>query len=296
MRLLEFIGVLEGGAAMASAGVTRINKEDIEPTLDVVSKLFNIPRKDLHLLGSTGKSATSGDMDMAIDTNKYDFEAINNKVKHHFGDQFHWNNGGKIMSFAVPIAGDESKGKVQVDFMYVTDPKWAKFGHHSEGEKSPYKGIVRSILLRVIIGDINVPDKDYFEYDDNGQLIAKASNAFDPKTGIVRLHQHRPAKIRGGYKASMETISAHEFRKKFPRAKVSNQTLVTADPDKAAELAFGPGVKGKDLLTAERLIELVKQRYPKNKQDTIFKRAADALKRKSRDLNIPPEIARYIGK
>lgn len=298
MKLLEIIGVFEGGAAMASAGVTRIKKEDIPQTIDFISKLFNIPEEDFHLLGSTGKSPTSGDIDMALDTNKYDIEAINNKIKHLFGDQFHWNPGGKIISFAVPIAGDETKGKVQVDFMYVTNPKWAKFGHHSEGEKSPYKGIIRSILLRVIMGDINNPNQDYLEYVD-GQLVAKATNAFDPKTGIVRLHQIRPKKLKGdGYKSSMETVSAHEFRKLFPHVKINNKSLVTDNPDKAAQMAFGPGAKGKDLLTAERLVELVKDRYPKDRQDRIFKRTAEAILAKSGGhlLNIPPEIRRFMDR
>ena len=53
---------------------TRISRDAVDPTLDWLEKITGLDHKDMKL-GSTGIKASSGDIDVAVDSSKVDKEA-----------------------------------------------------------------------------------------------------------------------------------------------------------------------------------------------------------------------------
>ena len=199
MKLNELVPEKKGGHALSSAGVVRIKRGDIPSTVKYASELAGIPKKDLHLIGSTGKTETSGDIDVAVDMNEYNPVTIHERMIEKLGEERCVYNGGtKVASYAVPIRGDEEKGLVQVDFMYTTNPEWAKFSYFSAGENSKYKGAIRTLLLAAVAASIQEKGTDHFEYDpDSKELIIRAGRSVDLGQGLRRIFQHRPKRKDG---------------------------------------------------------------------------------------------------
>ena len=290
MKLQEII-LKEGGAALKAAHVGRIEKSDIPTTINYVSKLSGIPEKDLHILGSAGKSATSGDLDFGIDVNQFSPDKINSIMTDRLGkDNASYNKGFRIGSYAVPIAGDEGKGRVQVDFMFVDNPEWAKFSYFSAGTKSKYKGAIRTLLLMGIAAALNEEGTDHFEYDPDGSIVIRAGRTLDLNKGLRRIFQYRPKKASGEYMKSMKTISVDEFKKMFPDVNVSGGEVFITDPKKVLTILFGPGVKTKDVQTAEQVIKLIKQKFSKAKQEEIFLHVKQRAKSLGSKLVLPKEL------
>ena len=94
---MKLVQLFEGGKVLKSVGVGRINKEDVPATIQYVSKLAGIPNEDIHPLGSTGKSVSSGDIDLAIDVTKYDPQQLHDKMASMVGsDKASFNKGTKV--------------------------------------------------------------------------------------------------------------------------------------------------------------------------------------------------------
>jgi hypothetical protein len=290
MKLIDLKNIYEGGAATSKWGTTRINKEDIPATIHFVSNVSGIPEKDLHPLGSVGKMPTSGDIDLAIDSNKYNTEEIHQKMMKHIDGKGLFNKGTKVGSYAIPIAGDPSKGQVQLDFMPVQNTKYAKFIYHSPGTKSKYKGATRTILLMSIASSINEPGMDHFEYHpETNELIIRAGRSIELPKGLKRIFQHRPRKKSGeGYLKNMKSIPIEKFKEMFPDIEVADGNVVIDDPQEILEVLFGPGVRPRDVGSAEQIIQLIKQRFPEEKQQTIFDRAAQRIEHAK--LPVPEEM------
>lgn len=290
MKLLDIKNIYEGGAATSKWGTDRINKEDIPATIHFVSNITKIPEKDLHPLGSVGKMPTSGDIDLAIDSNKYNTEEIHQIMMKHVDGQGVFNKGTKVGSYAIPIAGDPSKGKVQLDFMPVSNTKYAKFIYHSPGTKSKYKGATRTILLMAIASSINEPGTDHFIYDPKtNELIIRAGRSIELPKGLKRIFQHRPLKKSGeGYLKTMKSIPMEKFQELFPDIEVQGENVIIDDPQEILDVLFGGGIRPRDVESAEQVIELIKQRFPEEKQQMIFDRAAQRIERAK--LPIPEEM------
>jgi hypothetical protein len=105
-------------------------------------------------LGSTGKKADSGDLDLAVDSNR----TTKPELK-AFLDQWVTQQGqdpreyvrlsGEAVHFRTPIAGDAQNGFVQTDFMFMPDVNWGSF-FLSGGVNSEYKGMFRNVLMSSI--------------------------------------------------------------------------------------------------------------------------------------------------
>jgi 5'-nucleotidase len=131
----------------------RINREDIKPTLVFLEKLTGLPLMN-NTLGSVGKKASSGDIDVGVDERLITKEELVKKLavwveKVHSGDKPRlWiAKSGDSVHFRTPIAGKESNGYVQTDFMFGSDPEFQKFSMMSIGDQSNYSGEDRNILL-----------------------------------------------------------------------------------------------------------------------------------------------------
>jgi hypothetical protein len=132
---------------------TRIQKADVVPTLQWLEGITDLELTD-NMLGTTGKKADSGDLDVAVDSTKIskgELEAkLQDYVKKQGGDPKDWiRKSGISVHFKTPIKGDEANGFVQTDLMFG-DPDWMKFSLQGGGEGSPYKGTHRHILLSSI--------------------------------------------------------------------------------------------------------------------------------------------------
>mgnify|MGYP006928183148 CR=1 FL=1 len=294
MKLQTLVTLItEGGFALKGAGVGRINKEDIPRTVQLVSKLSGIPLSDLKPLGSVGKTPTSGDIDLAVDANKYDVDPIHQKMVQELGEEkCILNKGTKVASYAFPIAGDESKGLVQVDLMYVASPSWAEFSYHSPGGASKYKGALRNILLMAVASSYHEPGTDHFEFDpDTNEITIRAGRTLDLNQGFRRIFQHRPRnKKTNAYLKTMKTITPEQFQELFPDVDVQHGEITIDDPKKVLLMLFGKPLRANDVSTAEQVIELIKSSFDEQEQDEIFKKAASRARAVVGKMDIPPEI------
>lgn len=297
MRLAEIVLIKEGGYALKDAGVGRVKKEDIPATVQLVSQITGIPAEDLHPLGSVGKMPDSGDIDLGVDVNKFNPEEIHQKMCNELGDDMcTYNKGTKVASYGFPIAGDPEKGLVQVDLMYVDNPSWATFSYHSPGMDSKYKGAIRAMLLMGVAATYEEPGTDHFEYDPtSGDLIIRAGRTLDLNSGMRRIFQFRPKSKKGDkYLKSMKTISLSDFKEMFPDVEVSGDEITIDDPKKVLTILFGGKVAPKDVHTAEQVIDLIKDRFDEERQDAIFKKAADRARSAVGKMDIPPEMMEYL--
>jgi len=158
-KLFERQLLLMGGNAFKQLDVRRIKRVDIDSTLRYVSQhlsgtgmTFEYMKENL--MGSAGKQADSGDLDVAVDEDKFNkktLSTIAQATRSHLGDDIYANTktlkGGQIQT-AWPINGNPAEGYVQVDFI-IGKLEWLKFSHWSPGkDNSPYKGVWISALFR----------------------------------------------------------------------------------------------------------------------------------------------------
>jgi len=290
--LMQELILKEGGNAVKEAGVTRINKKDIPSTITHVSKLTGVPKKDLIPLGSTGKAATSGDIDLAVDINKYDPAEIHAKMMKAVDGEGVLNKATKIGSYAVPIRGNAEKGKVQVDLMYVPNTEYAQFSYYSEGEGSKYKGSVRTLLLMGVAAALNQKGTDHFSYSKDGELIIRAGRTLDLNQGLRRIFQHRPKKKKGdGYLKTMKSIPIEDFKKQFPDVEVKGGQVIVDSPEKVVKALFGSGVTPNDVRTAEQVLHLIKKKFDEEQQKRIFQFAKSRIGDKlGKSVRLPREL------
>jgi hypothetical protein len=160
MKLLELHNpiILEGGHVFKDAQgeplTTRIHQTDVAPTLDLLHHITGLPTHD-HVLGSVGKKVTSGDIDIAVDSNEITKDELVHKLQSWaeesgYDAKSHVKKSGISVHFLTPIANDPLKGWTQVDFMFHPDIKWMKFSMHSAGDASKYTGADRNLLMSSI--------------------------------------------------------------------------------------------------------------------------------------------------
>ncbi len=268
-----------------------IRRVDIDDTIKFVSYMINVPVEDLHPIGSTGKMYVSGDIDLAIDRKLYSPTYVQDKFEKFliFGKQ---NRGTNVDSYPVPICGEPERGLVQVDFMFTPTPEWAKFSYYTGETDSRYKGAVRTLLLMAIATTINEPDIDYFEYDEDGQLMIRVGRVFDLNIGLRRIFQYRPKRQDGkGYLKTMRSIDGQEYRKLFPDTWTLPTTASTTnDPQTALNIMFGhSNVKVTDVETAEQVLQLI-ERFDDARRQRIMEYASNRAKDLKGKMQLPADL------
>lgn len=131
----------------------RINKADVMPTVQWLETVTGLELTD-HLLGTTGKKESSGDLDIAIDANevnKNEFaEKLAEYIREQGGDPKEWiKKSGISVHFKTPIKGDPENGYVQADFMFG-ERDWMKWSMQGGKEGSELKGVHRHMILSSI--------------------------------------------------------------------------------------------------------------------------------------------------
>lgn len=157
MRLTELHQPLltEGGEIFKTADgasrTKRINRDQIPATLKWLEEIAGVPTTNM-TLGSVGRKASSGDLDIAVDANKITKDELVNKlsqwVKSQGENPQQWiRKSGISVHFLTPIEGNTRLGFVQTDFMFANQIDWIKFGLYAAGDASNYSGADRNLLM-----------------------------------------------------------------------------------------------------------------------------------------------------
>lgn len=130
----------------------RINQADVEPTIRFLEKITGIPHFE-HALGTTGKTPTSGDLDIGMPPGVTKEELVSKLSvwcsKHREDPAAFIKKSGISVHFKTPIGGSPERGYVQTDFMFVPDLDFAKFAMAAD-PNSKYRGAHKQILLSSI--------------------------------------------------------------------------------------------------------------------------------------------------
>jgi hypothetical protein len=132
----------------------RIKREEIPGTIAYLEKStgvdFSMDKDEegvpVKWLGTTGRKADSGDLDLSVDANELDKKEFAAKLAGIFGKDSVKLSGDSV-HLKTPIDGDPDNGFAQTDFMFSDDPTWQQFSVRGGLPDSPYKGEHRHILL-----------------------------------------------------------------------------------------------------------------------------------------------------
>ncbi len=273
-----------GGNAFKN--VVRINREDIPATLDHVINTLQFPNLTPEyvswaLMGSTGKKASSGDIDIAMNTYKARFVGETERVtfnKHALLERLEQvlpktqiNSTtirmGNLMS-AWPIAGDPAKGLVQVDFVFGK-AEWLLFTHYSPAEgESRFKGVFLQQGLGIwakMHKDFEQVDPTRTEQDGISPLrVARCGLHLSLELGLFRswkaevIRDQGPRQVEPGY---LET--------KFPAAHRYPRIGWIDDPQSVLNILLGPGVTQEHVNTFEKFVQWIQENQPEHLQ--VFK-------------------------
>jgi hypothetical protein len=177
----------EGGNVFKdSAGkplTRRINQADVMPTaqwleqitgLDLTTDKDKRDGKPIKWLGSTGRKADSGDLDMSVDAremNKDQLVAVLTKWCNTKGvDPARYiKKTGSAVHFFTAIGGNPKNGFVQTDFMFSNKPRWTQFVL-SNDPRSQYKGALRNIMMNSMAKALG------YKLNQNDGIMDRASN------------------------------------------------------------------------------------------------------------------------
>lgn len=287
----------EGGGAFKNPKVAeklrRIKREEIDKTLRFVADTFTSSEGldynylKSHIMGSAGKQADSGDLDIVVDSTKYDRKtlvSISERVRSKFGVEYSRTDGLNAghLNLAIPIEGDEENGYIQVDLL-LGQPEWMKFTHHSPGaEVSKYKGVFISQALGVI-AKMKVLWK---HIDETGERVGRIGWAYDLEKGL-----HIQAKLRKKSGQGLSSVTSDEFES-FPWHKYGvNPPRVPRygyinNPEAVTKILLGKSVTPSDIDTFEKLMEICKK-VMGDKYPVFVDRLKESLKRSSAQAGMP---------
>jgi len=150
--------ICEGGNVFKKHPTSRIDLAYILPTVQFLSTLTG---QDLTktMFGSTGKRPSSGDLDLGIDETKLSKQELVDKltrwcIERGFDPKEYIAKSGISVHFRTPIIGNEEE-MVQTDFMFVPDPKFAKFAI-ANNESIPFKGVHWNLVMSNLAKNIGL--------------------------------------------------------------------------------------------------------------------------------------------
>jgi hypothetical protein len=230
--------LLEGGNVFF--GTRKILKSSVEPTVDdIADRLFAkvglALGKNAIRIGSAGKADVSGDIDFGVEG--MDLKELRSKICSEIPSvKTNMLDGLEVLSVKWPIEGTHSM--VQVDFVPVYSRKWSEFVYkYPDGSK--YKSAHRNWLIMSILSSIrsNVeydPEtKEPVEYD--GYIMNLNKGLFS-----MRKDYHGKTKI-------------------LKHGVLTDEKLITSDPDEFVKFVFGAEYKPEDVGTFESAVRIVEK-------------------------------------
>ena len=174
------MNLLEGGNVFKDEQgqplTQRINQADVPATIAWVEKVTGIEFPKERWLGSTGRKATSGDLDLAVDISEVSKDALaahlSEFITSHSEDPSDWVRKGGEVHLKTPIAGNPNNGFVQTDFMFFPNLDWGTF-YYAGGDDSNYKGMNRNVLMSSIAKNLGL------KVGANG-MFSRANNQLVP--------------------------------------------------------------------------------------------------------------------
>ena len=262
-----------GGNAFKQLELVRVHREDVPATVAHVVNTLNLDgfTHDYAmnaLMGSTGKKETSGDMDFCMNTRPahfvgecdrpvFDKHKVLKRVREVLPMErvnTQTLKMGNLMT-AFPVAGDESKGLLQVDFVFG-DFDLLQFTHYSPGDESEFKGVFVSQSFGILAKMLH---KYYEEFDPStGERIARVGLHLSLEEGLYCRWESRR---RPGMGCSKTT--ADEFETRFPEAPRFPRIGYVSDPDTILKVIFGrDDVTHEQLNTFEKIVKYVRENLP----------------------------------
>ena len=186
------MNLLEGGNVFKDANgqplTGRINQADVPKTIAWVEKVTGIEFPKERWLGSTGRKATSGDLDLAVDISEVSKEALAAHLSEFitsqgFDPRDFVRKGGEV-HLKTPIGGNAKNGYVQTDFMFFPNLDWGTF-FYAGGEDSVFKGMNRNVLMSSIAKQLGL------KVGANG-MLSRSSNLIS----FQQLNKFRSSKSR----------------------------------------------------------------------------------------------------
>ncbi len=289
-----------GGSSFPEA-TGPISKADIQATLEYISPIVGIPYNSSldkkgnvskygledSTLGSAGKTNTGafgkkdmvGDIDIAVDEKDYEFDQLVSRLVQKLGPE----NVAKPMKglgtipTKVPVAGDEGKGYVQVDFMFG-NPKLLIFTYSSPDPESmsKFKGVYRNILMATVLQNMRRQVRD----PETQEIIALVGPSLLLNKGIVQQWRHFANRKDGkGRVKNMSAMGREDFDAQYPEHKGKEKEFTIDSPQDIVDFLFpGANAKPTDLDSYEKLRDLVIQHKPEQSED-IFNRFANSLQK-----------------
>lgn len=259
-----------GGNAFPGLAMVRVRREDLSSTVDHVVSVMAMPGFTReyamsNLMGSAGKQDDSGDLDFALNNKQAKFVgeedlpvfslkafAERARVVLPQGHVMTKTLRGGQFQTAFPVAGDPSKGYVQVDFV-AGNPEWLKFSHFSPGRDfSPFKGVMVSTMLGVLAK----MQKDFEVVDEQGQF-ARVGLRYDIEKGL-----HRSWKLRKRDGQGMSFVTADEFETAVATSPRFSRLSYVTVPAEVLRLLFNQSVGLEEVNTFEKLVAKVREVFP----------------------------------
>jgi hypothetical protein len=215
--------LLEGGNVFKDAQgqplTQRINQADVPATIAWVERVTGMKFPQTRWLGSTGRKATSGDLDLAVDISEVSKEQLAAKlsqfVQSQGQDPRDWVRKAGEVHLRTPIGGNPANGFVQTDFMFFPNLDWGTF-FYAGGEDSEYKGANRNVLMSSVAKSLGL------KVGANG-MASRATNQLVPNG----LDPDYVAQVLLGPTASRQNLKNVE----------SIYAALAADPQRDAKLA-----------------------------------------------------------
>lgn len=161
----------------------RISRENVVPTVQWLEQLTGLGLQD-SMLGSTGRAATSGDLDLGVDSTKVSKDVLIKQLLKRGIKAEDIKKSGDAVHLKTPILGDPSNGYVQTDFMFSDNPALQQFALMGGSEGSQFKGVHRAILLASVAKAQNMKWSPKFGLVDRGTNEVITA---DPKEIAVKL-------------------------------------------------------------------------------------------------------------
>ena len=288
-----------GGRAFEN--LSRIKRADIPLTLDFLAPILQIEPVYLatNMMGSCGKQADSGDIDIALDMNKFsktDFFDITKRAQAHFGVGAVSVSGKSVFDFSALIANAQfnmsvpiphTNDYVQVDFIYG-NAEWLKFSHWSAGDASDWKGVFMSQTYGVL-----AKMKVLYRYPEDAVL--DKDNNIDERLGEVayryNLEHGLRVQCRLRLREGFVPVSADDFETgcegpmppRVPRVGFIN------DPLAVVRMLVGPSATLESTNTFEKLLVSLRADRNEEEWEVLTDRLAYSLARSGARYYYEPE-------
>lgn len=285
---------------------TSMSRNDIEETLKYLSPIIGIPfyskvdkkgnitesgLEDSTLGssaknkgGSFGKTEMVGDIDIVLDSKKYDFDKFVSRMVEKIGpENIGRTIGGSILPTSVPIAGNEQNGRVQVDFMFG-NPDLMKFTYHSPDptNESKFNGTYRNELTKSILQDMRRQVRD----SESKEIIALVGPSYIMDRGIVQQWRHFPLNEKGDKRLkTIKPIGRQEFESLYPDYKGKEKDMIIDSADDIVNYIFPKSDASTSDFDSYEMLRDAVIRYKPQRAESVFNLFSQGLNR--RKMNVP---------